>query len=70
MEHFEARLLPTLKELLTRQDDSIEYALFQALEDARPRFLAFMDLALPNAKERQDIETGILPFPHWAVTIV
>lgn len=58
MDYFEGELLPALKELLENSSDSIEYALLQTLEDARARFLAFLDLAPQSTKEKQDIESG------------
>lgn len=58
VDYFQAELLPTLKELLPQRPDSIEYALFQALEEAKAPLTTFLDLAPRDGKERHDIESG------------
>lgn len=58
VDYFEAELLPTLKQLLRQPSGSIEYALFQALEEAKAPITTFLDLAPRDGRERQDIESG------------
>ena len=45
VDYFESELLPLLKGLLPRCPDSVEFPLFQALEEARAPFTTFLDLA-------------------------
>jgi hypothetical protein len=58
VDYFEAELLPSLKQLLRQPPGSIEYALFQALEEAKAPISTFLDLAPRDWKEKQDIESG------------
>ncbi|KAF8305838.1 hypothetical protein DL93DRAFT_2120780 [Clavulina sp. PMI_390] len=69
MNHFSKTLLPILKEAGTREDGTPEYVLFHALEDSRPRFLAFLDLAPPSINERREVESGTLPSSRGGVTL-
>jgi hypothetical protein len=49
------------QESLLKRADSTEYTLYQVLNEAKAPFTTFLDLALRDSKEKQDIESGSLP---------
>ena len=54
-DHFQ-QLLLQLNSLLSRPEENVEYALYQVLEAAKPRFLPLFDLPPRDQKEKSELE--------------